>query len=296
MTPEAVPPTSPPSPSEAGEGPGPAPAGGAAHEPLPSPADSARRAGRRRGALAAIFLVLVCALAFLLASTPARNSDLWLHLASGRCAGPRQAPRRRRPLRLHHRGRLLGQPLLADRSGPVWDVSARRWPGAGRRQGGPRGGAGGAVLLFPAAGGHPGAGWPSPRAAAVVALGPWLVAPAGLAVAARRGADPLPARTPARGRRRRGPAGRRALAAGAAVRPVGQPRRLVRPRPRPGRAVRRWRGPGRAPAPAVPAARGAARAGAADPRRAGGLPAHPVPLPHFRLARAAGAVAQPSRC
>ena len=38
----------------------------------------------RRGALDAIFVGLVCALAFLLASTPARNSDLWMHLASGR--------------------------------------------------------------------------------------------------------------------------------------------------------------------------------------------------------------------
>lgn len=31
-----------------------------------------------------LLAVLLCALAFLLASTPARNSDLWLHLASGR--------------------------------------------------------------------------------------------------------------------------------------------------------------------------------------------------------------------
>src|SRR5207253_216989 len=35
------------------------------------------------GALDALFAVFVCALAFLLVSTPARNSDLWLHLASG---------------------------------------------------------------------------------------------------------------------------------------------------------------------------------------------------------------------
>src|SRR5262249_51869990 len=36
------------------------------------------------GALDALFAVLVSALAFLLGATPARNSDLWLHLASGR--------------------------------------------------------------------------------------------------------------------------------------------------------------------------------------------------------------------
>jgi tetratricopeptide (TPR) repeat protein len=35
-------------------------------------------------ALGRVSVVLVCGLAFLLASTPARNSDLWLHLASGR--------------------------------------------------------------------------------------------------------------------------------------------------------------------------------------------------------------------
>ena len=36
------------------------------------------------GILDLLFIGIVCALAFLLASTPARNSDLWLHLASGR--------------------------------------------------------------------------------------------------------------------------------------------------------------------------------------------------------------------
>src|SRR6202011_5711218 len=35
-------------------------------------------------ALDKLLAILVCLLAFLLASTPARNSDLWLHLASGR--------------------------------------------------------------------------------------------------------------------------------------------------------------------------------------------------------------------
>jgi hypothetical protein len=39
-----------------------------------------------------LFAVLVCALAFLLASTPARNSDLWLHLASGRALARGQSP------------------------------------------------------------------------------------------------------------------------------------------------------------------------------------------------------------
>ena len=37
--------------------------------------------------------LLVCALAFLLASTPARNSDLWLHLASGRLLAGGASPR-----------------------------------------------------------------------------------------------------------------------------------------------------------------------------------------------------------
>jgi tetratricopeptide (TPR) repeat protein len=41
----------------------------------------------------AVLLVMVCALAFLLASTPARNSDLWLHLASGRALVRGQAER-----------------------------------------------------------------------------------------------------------------------------------------------------------------------------------------------------------
>src|SRR5947208_7394745 len=45
------------------------------------------------GALDALWAVLVAALAFLLASTPARNSDLWLHLASGRSLAQGQTPR-----------------------------------------------------------------------------------------------------------------------------------------------------------------------------------------------------------
>jgi tetratricopeptide (TPR) repeat protein len=43
--------------------------------------------------LDALFVALVCALAFLLASTPARNSDLWLHLASGRWLVREMSPR-----------------------------------------------------------------------------------------------------------------------------------------------------------------------------------------------------------
>jgi hypothetical protein len=50
----------------------------------PGSADFPGQADPSPGLLDGIFVVLVCALAFLLASTPARNSDLWLHLASGR--------------------------------------------------------------------------------------------------------------------------------------------------------------------------------------------------------------------
>ncbi len=39
-----------------------------------------------------LFVGIVCALAFLLASTPSHNSDLWLHLASGRALVQGQAP------------------------------------------------------------------------------------------------------------------------------------------------------------------------------------------------------------
>jgi tetratricopeptide (TPR) repeat protein len=45
------------------------------------------------GVLDALFVAIVLALAFLLASTPARNSDLWLHLASGRALIQGQHPR-----------------------------------------------------------------------------------------------------------------------------------------------------------------------------------------------------------
>ena len=47
---------------------------------------------RSLGASHLLSVLFVCALAFLLASTPARNSDLWLHLASGRSLLQGQTP------------------------------------------------------------------------------------------------------------------------------------------------------------------------------------------------------------
>ncbi len=44
------------------------------------------------GAIDKLLAVLLCGLAFLLASTPARNSDLWLHLASGRGLSAQRLP------------------------------------------------------------------------------------------------------------------------------------------------------------------------------------------------------------
>lgn len=57
--------------------------GGAPESASPSalPGAPPRGIGKTRGSILAVFL---CGLAFLLASTPARNSDVWLHLASGR--------------------------------------------------------------------------------------------------------------------------------------------------------------------------------------------------------------------
>src|SRR5437588_522509 len=71
MTQEHVPPVPLPAPPGVGDGPDPA---------------------RGPGALDLLPAVLVAALAFLLASTPARNSDLWLHLAAGRALVRGQAP------------------------------------------------------------------------------------------------------------------------------------------------------------------------------------------------------------
>jgi tetratricopeptide (TPR) repeat protein len=72
MSPESVPPILLP----------PFPEAGGQQDAAAVPAEAAPSRGR--GSLGVVVLVLVCALAFLLASTPARNSDLWLHLASGR--------------------------------------------------------------------------------------------------------------------------------------------------------------------------------------------------------------------
>jgi hypothetical protein len=58
--------------------------------PLPAPSSSA--SGERPYWAEGVLGVLLCVLAFLLASTPARNSDLWLHLASGRALVQGQAP------------------------------------------------------------------------------------------------------------------------------------------------------------------------------------------------------------
>lgn len=56
---------------------------------LSSPSE--KRASRF-GAVDAFLAVLICGLGFLLASTSARNSDLWLHLASGRSISERLLP------------------------------------------------------------------------------------------------------------------------------------------------------------------------------------------------------------
>jgi hypothetical protein len=83
MTLESVPALPPPALPGAEERPDSAPAAVAA--PVLNPA-------AQPGALDALFVVVVSALAFLLASTPARNSDLWLHLASGRALVRGQSP------------------------------------------------------------------------------------------------------------------------------------------------------------------------------------------------------------
>src|SRR5579875_2156308 len=60
-----------------------------------SPNDLSSPLGKRASGLGAIdktLAILLCGLAFLLASTPARNSDLWLHLASGRWLSAQRLP------------------------------------------------------------------------------------------------------------------------------------------------------------------------------------------------------------
>src|SRR5689334_22968127 len=61
----------------------------------------------RAGALDALLAVTLAALAFLLASTPARNSDLWLHLASGRALARGEAA-------------LGADPFASTTSGALW--------------------------------------------------------------------------------------------------------------------------------------------------------------------------------
>src|SRR5438132_8345352 len=63
----------------------------------PTPEAAAGEAPPGPGWLDRLFFLLVCALAFLLASTPARNSDLWLHLASGRLLAQGHFPGRTDP-------------------------------------------------------------------------------------------------------------------------------------------------------------------------------------------------------
>src|SRR5690349_16606221 len=73
-----------PPPDGAGGGTDPSPA--PRTDPQPHTNSQGLPGGRpsRPGTLDRLLAWLVCGLAFVLASTPARNSDLWLHLASGR--------------------------------------------------------------------------------------------------------------------------------------------------------------------------------------------------------------------
>src|SRR5262249_38896612 len=84
VAPESVPPTLLPTSSGAEQGPDATATPTGALEYGPASADAVPELAPRAGVLDGLFVVLVCALAFLLAATPARNSDLWLHLASGR--------------------------------------------------------------------------------------------------------------------------------------------------------------------------------------------------------------------
>jgi tetratricopeptide (TPR) repeat protein len=64
----------------------------AASERIPPPEAAAPQLAPGPGWLDWLFAGIVCALAFLLASTPSHNSDLWLHLAFGRALVNGQAP------------------------------------------------------------------------------------------------------------------------------------------------------------------------------------------------------------
>ncbi len=145
---------------------------------------------RRRRRLASSSPRWCCALAFLIASTPARNSDLWLHLASGRLLAQDQMFAWDRPFFFHYRGRFLGQPYLAERSFPVRLASAWRRHGSGCRQSRTRDDGGGPVLLFSPPRSGDGI-FPLLLAAARFGAGTVAVAADNLAVAARRVADSL---------------------------------------------------------------------------------------------------------
>lgn len=82
MSPDSITPVTPPTgPDQVAEAPPiPLPSLQDRHDTPSQPADP----DARPGVLDAILFVLIAALAFLLAAMPARNSDLWLHLASGR--------------------------------------------------------------------------------------------------------------------------------------------------------------------------------------------------------------------
>ena len=93
MTLEAIPPIPQPHSPAAGEGLQSASVPPAAHGQLPRSEVSIAEPVLRPGMLDALAAGFVCALAFLLASIPARNSDLWLHLASGRALVQGDSPR-----------------------------------------------------------------------------------------------------------------------------------------------------------------------------------------------------------
>ncbi len=149
-----------------------APAGGVRENQIRRQGDRETRRGV--GLLVSLSpCLLVCVLAFLLASTPARNSDLWLHLASGRRLAEGASPRQADPFSSGAAGTAwVNHSWLADAA-----LYGLHWLGGGRalvvakalvvaalaalffafrRRGVPAG------PLAPLA------------AAAVVALGPWL--------------------------------------------------------------------------------------------------------------------------
>src|SRR5262249_45501347 len=114
MTPESVPSAPPPPAPGAGEAPAGRDERQGADERRPSESPSASPPvgpssplAPRPSPLDALLAVSVCALAFLLASTPSRNSDLWLHLASGRSL-------------LQGQARLGADPFASTTAGVFW--------------------------------------------------------------------------------------------------------------------------------------------------------------------------------